>query len=93
MVLVSPSVAMALKLTVIQSFWISYQDLLKRFKSIDRTQLFGSDWSVTQRWTSAEVPWSVQYLDTSFQVSISKAARVVIVLCQVGSSGAGTLLG
>ncbi|KAL8756896.1 MAG: hypothetical protein Q9199_002623 [Rusavskia elegans] len=65
------------------SFWISYQDLLKRFQHIDRTQLFGSDWSVTQRWTSAEIPWSVQYLDTNFQVTISKPARVVIVLCQL----------
>ncbi|KAI4276858.1 MAG: hypothetical protein LQ337_002205 [Flavoplaca oasis] len=65
------------------SFWICYQDLLKRFQHIDRTQLFGSDWSVTQRWTSAEIPWSIQYLATSFRVTISKPSRVVIVLCQL----------
>ncbi|KAL8838553.1 MAG: hypothetical protein Q9170_002095 [Blastenia crenularia] len=65
------------------SFWITYQDLLKRFQHIDRTQLFGSDWSVTQRWTSAEIPWSIQFLDTSFQITISKPTRVIIVLCQL----------
>ncbi|KAL8653331.1 MAG: hypothetical protein Q9226_003894 [Calogaya cf. arnoldii] len=65
------------------SFWITYQDMLKRFQHIDRTQLFDSDWKVTQRWTSAEIPWSIQYLETSFLVTISEPALVVIVLCQL----------
>ncbi|KAL8669767.1 MAG: hypothetical protein Q9168_005661 [Polycauliona sp. 1 TL-2023] len=32
---------------------------------------------------SAEIPWSVQYLDTSFRITIPKATQVVIVLCQL----------
>ncbi|KAI4160563.1 MAG: hypothetical protein LQ342_005670 [Letrouitia transgressa] len=64
-------------------FWISYKDLLKNFQHIDRTRLFGSDWSITQKWTSINVPWSVNYLDTHFKISLSKASSVVIVLSQL----------
>ncbi|KAL8909956.1 MAG: hypothetical protein Q9171_004722 [Xanthocarpia ochracea] len=65
------------------TFWICYQDLLKNFELIDRTRLFGADWSVSQQWTSADIPWSVQYLDTRFRVTIPEASPVVIMLCQL----------
>ncbi|KAL9032714.1 MAG: hypothetical protein Q9214_007849, partial [Letrouitia sp. 1 TL-2023] len=64
-------------------FWISYKDLLKNFQHIDRTRLFGPNWSITQKWTSINVPWSVNYLDTHFKISLSKASSVVIVLSQL----------
>ncbi|KAL9019825.1 MAG: hypothetical protein Q9185_002874 [Variospora sp. 1 TL-2023] len=65
-------------------FWISYEDFLKHFQHIDRTQLFGADWTVTQRWTCANVPWSDRYLDdTWFVLRVTKAGRVVIALCQL----------
>ena len=87
---VPPLISQEPKLTLIQSFWITYQDMLKRWQYINRTQLFDSDWKVTQRWTSADIPWSIQYLETSFLVTMSEPALVVIVLCQVESSRAQT---
>ena len=39
-------------------FWISYADLLREYSSFDRTRLFGSDWQITQQWTTVDVPWS-----------------------------------
>ncbi|KAL9585523.1 MAG: hypothetical protein Q9212_001476 [Teloschistes hypoglaucus] len=60
-------------------FWISYNDLLQKFNHIDRTRLFGPDWASSQRWTSVDVPWSVQYLSTKFRISIPKACSVVVL--------------
>jgi hypothetical protein len=68
---------------MIQVFWISYKDLLRNYQHIDRTRLFGPEWTVTQHWTSLEVPWSVDYLDTKFRVTIPSAGPVVIVLSQL----------
>ena len=64
-------------------FWISYQDLLRNYQHFDRTRLFGDEWSVTQRWTSLNVPWSVNYLDTKFKIRLHKRGPVVIVLSQL----------
>lgn len=64
-------------------FWISYQDLLRNYQHFDRTRLFGDEWSVTQRWTSVNVPWSVNYLDTKFKVTLKREGPVVIVLSQL----------
>lgn len=38
-------------------FWMSYEDLLKRFDLLDRTRLFDEQWTVVQRWTSVSVAW------------------------------------
>jgi hypothetical protein len=40
-------------------FWISYGDLLRHYQHFDRTRLFGPEWTVSQQWTSVNVPWSV----------------------------------
>lgn len=63
-------------------FWISYKDFLKHFPSINRVRLFNKDWQVAQRWTSVNVPWTVDYLDTKFQFTITEKCPVVIVLTQ-----------
>jgi len=63
-------------------FWISYEDFLKYYPEIDRIRLFGDDWTVAQQWTAVTVPWTAEYLDTSFDVTITKAGPVVIVLSQ-----------
>lgn len=64
-------------------FWISYKDLLRNYQHFDRTRLFGPEWTVSQQWTSVNVPWSVDYLDTKFKIHLSKPSPVVIVLNQL----------
>lgn len=64
-------------------FWISYRDLLRHYQHFDRTRLFGPEWTVSQQWTSVNVPWSVDYLDTKFKVHLTKPSPVVIVLSQL----------
>ncbi|KAF2453830.1 hypothetical protein BDY21DRAFT_257149, partial [Lineolata rhizophorae] len=64
-------------------FWISYKDLLTHYQHFDRTRLFGPEWTVTQQWTSVQVPWTVDYLDTKFNINLSAASPVVIVLSQL----------
>ncbi|KAI9759196.1 MAG: hypothetical protein M1835_000439 [Candelina submexicana] len=64
-------------------FWISYQDLLRKYQSFDRTRLFGPEWTITQQWTSLDVPWTVDYHDTKFQVHLTRDSPVVIVLSQL----------
>jgi hypothetical protein len=63
-------------------FWISYKDFLKFYPEIDRIRLIGPEWTVTQQWTAVTVPWTADYLDTSFSLSITKAGPVVLVLSQ-----------
>lgn len=63
-------------------FWISFKDFLKHFPSINRVRLFDSSWQVAQQWTSVNVPWTVDYLDTKFTLTIDKKCPVVIVLTQ-----------
>ncbi|KAF1850642.1 cysteine proteinase [Cucurbitaria berberidis CBS 394.84] len=64
-------------------FWMSYEDLLKRFQLLDRTRLFDQEWTVVQHWTSVSVAWVTGYLNTKFQVTIKKAGPTVFVLCQL----------
>ncbi|MCJ1474171.1 hypothetical protein MMC13_002829 [Lambiella insularis] len=64
-------------------FWISYRDLLRRYQSFDRTRLFGDDWTVTQQWTTVDVPWTADYNDTKFTIKITKKGPFVIVLSQL----------
>ncbi|KAI9762418.1 MAG: hypothetical protein M4579_000394 [Chaenotheca gracillima] len=65
------------------AFWISYKDLIRKYQHFDRTRLFGPDWTVTQQWTSLNVPWSVDYHETKFSLELKKAGPVVIVLSQL----------
>ena len=64
-------------------FWVSYDDLRKRFDLLDRTRLFNEDWTVVQHWTSVSVAWVTGYLNTKFVVEIKKGGPTVFVLCQV----------
>jgi hypothetical protein len=72
-------------------FWMSYEDLLKRFDLLDRTRLFDEQWTVVQRWTSVSVAWVTGYLNTKFSVEIKKAGPTVFVLCQVSAHPCSTL--
>ncbi|KAG0652956.1 hypothetical protein D0Z07_0085 [Hyphodiscus hymeniophilus] len=65
------------------AFWMSYEDLLKKYQTFDRTRLFDEEWKVTQQWTSLTVPWTVDYQDTKFNFTLKKKAPVVIVLSQL----------
>ncbi|WQF89089.1 Putative peptidase C2, calpain, catalytic domain, papain-like cysteine peptidase superfamily [Colletotrichum destructivum] len=65
------------------AFWISYDDLLKKYNIFDATRLFGPDWEVTAIWTTLSVPWTLDYHDTYFAFTISKPGPVVLVLAQL----------
>ncbi|KAJ5759285.1 hypothetical protein N7520_006441 [Penicillium odoratum] len=64
-------------------FWISYKDLLRKYQHFDRTRLFGSDWTITQQWTTLNVPWSADYHSTKFIMNVTQGGPVVIVLSQL----------
>ncbi|KPM37733.1 hypothetical protein AK830_g8826 [Neonectria ditissima] len=64
-------------------FWISYNDLLRKYQAFERTRLFGPEWRVSQVWTTLAVPWTLDYHDTHFSFSIAKPGPVVIVLAQL----------
>ena len=64
-------------------FWMSYDDLCRKFSRLSRTRLFGDEWVITQQWTSVNVSWVSGYLTTKFILDIKKSGTVVIVLSQV----------
>jgi hypothetical protein len=66
-------------------FWISYQDLLQKYQHFDRTRIFNDSWHVTQKWTSLQVPWTVDYHSTKFRLTLKEKSPVVIVLAQLDS--------
>lgn len=65
------------------SFWISYDDLLRKYQAFDRTRLFSSEWKVASIWTTLDVSWTLDYHDTKFAFSLSKSGPVVIVFSQL----------
>ncbi|KAJ5093927.1 Alpha/beta hydrolase fold-3 [Penicillium angulare] len=64
-------------------FWISYKDLLRKYQHFDRTRLFGPEWTITQQWTTLNVPWSADYHSTKFMMNVTQSGPVVIVLSQL----------
>lgn len=66
-------------------FFISFEDMLKRFDLLDRVRLFnGDDWYSSQLWTSVNVPWMATYLDDAkFIVDITQPGVFVFALSQV----------
>lgn len=66
-----------------KDFWISFNDLLKKFQHFDRTRLFGPEWTITQQWTTLNVPWSADYHSTKFVMDVTQGGPVVIILSQV----------
>ncbi|KAL1881458.1 hypothetical protein VTK73DRAFT_3743 [Phialemonium thermophilum] len=65
------------------AFWISYEDLLRKYQAFDRTRLFGPDWRVASIWTVMAVPWTLEYHDTKFAFNLTKPGPVVLVLSQL----------
>lgn len=65
------------------SFWISYDDLLRKYQAFDRTRLFSPEWKVASIWTTLDVSWTLDYHDTKFAFSLSKSGPVVIVFSQL----------
>ncbi|KAH8588955.1 hypothetical protein B0O99DRAFT_467756, partial [Bisporella sp. PMI_857] len=65
-------------------FWISFEDLLRKYQHFDRTRLFmdSPDWRITQKWISAEVPWLAQF-EQRFTIVLTKESPVVLVLSQL----------
>jgi hypothetical protein len=64
-------------------FWISYEDLLRKYQAFDRTRLFGPEWKITSVWATVSVPWKLDYHDTYFELSLAKAGPFVLVLSQL----------
>jgi len=64
-------------------FWMSYEDMLKRFDILERTRLFDEDWTIVQQWSSVNVSWVTGYLTTKFVVEIKQGGPTVFVLSQV----------
>ena len=62
---------------------MSYDDLLKKFQHLDRTRIFGPQWSIAQQWTSVHVPWTPDYHQTRYSIAVTKSTPVVIVLSQL----------
>lgn len=65
------------------SFWISYDDLLRKYQAFDRTRLFSSEWKVASIWTTLDVSLTLDYHDTKFAFSLFKSGPVVIVFSQL----------
>lgn len=65
------------------TFWISYEDLLRKYQHFDRTRLFRDpDWRSCQRWIGVEVPWKPQY-NEKFHIKLTKESPLVLVLSQL----------
>lgn len=65
-------------------FWMSYEDMLKKYKYMDRTRIFGPEWHIAQRWTSVQVPWRTSdYQQTKFTIDVPEDTDAVIVLSQL----------
>ncbi|KAI3394314.1 hypothetical protein diail_2908 [Diaporthe ilicicola] len=65
------------------TFWISYEDLLRKYQHFDRTRLFRDpDWRSCQRWVGVEVPWKPQY-NEKFHIKLKKESPLVLVLSQL----------
>ncbi|KAH7413026.1 hypothetical protein BKA64DRAFT_703135 [Cadophora sp. MPI-SDFR-AT-0126] len=65
-------------------FWISYQDLLRKYQHFDRTRLFMDcpDWRITQKWISVDVPWKAEF-EQKYRIILKKESPVVLVLSQL----------
>jgi Calpain family cysteine protease len=64
-------------------FWMSFEDMCRKFTTLHRTRLFDSSWAVHQQWTSMNVSYVSGYMTTKFLIEITQPGVVVIVLSQV----------
>ncbi|KAL1849194.1 hypothetical protein VTK73DRAFT_9927 [Phialemonium thermophilum] len=64
-------------------FWISYEDLLRKYQHFDRTRLFREpDWRCSQRWIGVDVPWKPQF-NEKFRIKLTRESPMVLVLSQL----------
>ncbi|RDW59768.1 hypothetical protein BP6252_12855 [Coleophoma cylindrospora] len=65
-------------------FWISYEDLLRKYQHFDRTRLFmdSADWRLTQKWISVDVPWKAEF-EQKFRIVLKKESPIVLMLSQL----------
>lgn len=64
-------------------FWISYEDLIRKYSHFDRTRLFRDpDWRCCQRWIGVDVPWKAEFHE-KFQITLTKDSPLVLVLSQL----------
>ncbi|KAL2419845.1 hypothetical protein ABEF95_006501 [Exophiala dermatitidis] len=65
-------------------FWMTYKDMLSKYKYIDRTRIFGPEWHVAQQFMSVQVPWStLDYQQNYFSIDVPEDTDAVIVLSQL----------
>ncbi|RVX68319.1 hypothetical protein B0A52_07322 [Exophiala mesophila] len=65
-------------------FWMTYKDMLSKYKYIDRTRIFGPEWHVAQQWMTVQVPWSpLDYQTNHFSIDVPEDTEAVIVLSQL----------
>ncbi|KAG7005793.1 hypothetical protein G7Y79_00018g046000 [Physcia stellaris] len=65
------------------AFWMSYEDMLDKFDEIWRTRLFDDSWTITQRWTTINVPFTGEINQTEFRVTIHQESPVILVLSRL----------
>lgn len=64
-------------------FWISYEDLLRKYQHFDRTRLFRDpDWRCSQHWLGVDVPWKPQF-NEKLQIKLTRESPLVLVLSQL----------
>ena len=64
-------------------FWISYEDMLRKYLHFDRTRLFRDpDWRMCQRWIGVDVPWKPQF-NEKFHIKLTRESPLVLVLSQL----------
>ncbi|KAB5569964.1 hypothetical protein GE09DRAFT_1170855 [Coniochaeta sp. 2T2.1] len=64
-------------------FWISYEDMLRKYLHFDRTRLFRDpEWRMCQRWIGVDVPWKPQF-NEKFHIKLTRESPVVLVLAQL----------
>ncbi|KAL6691714.1 hypothetical protein J3F84DRAFT_160938 [Trichoderma pleuroticola] len=64
-------------------FWISFEDLVRKYTHFDRTRLFRDpDWRCCQRWIGVDVPWKAEYHE-KFRIKLTKDSPLILVLSQL----------
>ncbi|KAI9166515.1 Calpain-9 [Paramyrothecium foliicola] len=64
-------------------FWISYEDMIRKYTHFDRTRLFRDrDWRCCQRWIGVDVPWKAEYHE-KFHIKLTTDSPLVLVLSQL----------
>lgn len=64
-------------------FWISYEDMIRKYSHFDRTRLFRDpEWRCCQRWIGVDVPWKPSFHE-KFQIKLTQDSPLILVLSQL----------